>query len=190
MGKLPACVQGTNYTNLFLTVEANPLQDAKASKFQLGNILRSFKSIEKCHVSREISKQGYDHHHACINFKKASKWAAICKKIQKEMYFQKGVNETGKPKQISVRAFHTRSGSTENYNDLLSYITEKKYKDSDVDKDGALCVVDQDWCTHCKGKCEKPKWCGCVKCKRCDKNHKGLYRCGLRRHIAVFTIKK
>lgn len=142
---LPACHSGGQWKNIFLTVEADPKAEPSVSKERLSQALRSLcpGEIDSAFVSREVSETGYHHHHAAIKFHKEKRTTALVKGLQKLMHFKKANGS-----KVSVRAFHTRGGSDEDYGSLVSYITEKKYKESDPDPDGPL-QVQACKCRHC-----------------------------------------
>ena len=145
MPSLPACNLDNKYSLTFWTVEADPKEAPGASKQRLAKI---FKDVsKKCHVAREVSETGYHHHHVCVEFNKPQRIKALIKTVQEHMKFDKP-GGTG----ISVRVFHPRRGSAEDYTNLLSYITDKRFKDSKPDPDGPLEV--NTGCPYCKAK----KW--------------------------------
>ena len=74
-----------------------------------------------------------NHHHVCIRFNTEQRLKKLIKAVQVGMQYEKSGG-----KKVSVRVFHPRQGSDEDYAKILSYITEKKFKDADPDPDGAL----------------------------------------------------
>ena len=159
MPNLPACNLKNKYHLTFWTVEADPKEDAGVSKNKLARAFQLFGNLDKCFVSKEVSDTGYHHHHVVCRFNKPQRLPNLIKHIQKAMHFKK----TG-DKKISARVFHPRNGSTEDFNDLMSYITDKKYKDSDPDPDGPL-EVKLPPCRHCGlHVCEKAIRCHKLQC--------------------------
>lgn len=175
MPNLPACNLGDyKYQLTFWTVEADPKEEPSVSKAKLGRIFSDNGNIDKCFVSREVSETGYNHHHVVCKFNKPQRMKKLLLSVQQGMQYKKSGG--GK---ISVRVFHPRKGSDEDYTKLMSYITEKKFKDADPDPEGALevkpppcmfcglhtCVLQPTTAyRHLTGKeetvwqCEKHKW--------------------------------
>lgn len=160
MPNLPPCAPGGKYQLMFWTVEADPAVPPEMSKKELAAVFRDTDAIDKCHVSREVSETGYHHHHVVVKFVKALRWQALAKQIQKRMHYKKPGG-----KLVSVRAFHPRRGSDEDYPKLLSYITDKKFKDANPDPDGPLEVKAPPcpWCGTCP--CDKAILCKCSTCR-------------------------
>lgn len=157
MPNLPACKPDGKYQLTFWTVEANPSEDAGVSKAKLARIFQESGDIDKCHVSREVSETGYHHHHVVCKFTAAKRVNALTKKIQEKMSFAKANGS-----KVSVRVFHPRQGSDEDYPKLMSYITEKKFKEADPDPDGPL-EVKKPPCRHCGTHCALVV-CSCQSC--------------------------
>lgn len=159
MPNLPACNLKNKYTLTFWTVEADPKEDPGISKIKLAKIISNNGNIDKCHVSREISETGYHHHHVCIKFNEKQRLPNFIRAIQKGMHYKKAGG-----KNISVRVFHPRQGSDEDYAKLLSYITAKKFKDANPDPDGPM-EIKAPPCIFCGlHKCEKAVRCGKLQC--------------------------
>tara|TARA_Y100001937_G_scaffold90631_1_gene122644 strand:- start:435 stop:1034 length:600 start_codon:yes stop_codon:yes gene_type:complete len=151
-GNLPAINPGVDQCKLsFWTIEANPQEDVASSKKRLAKIFKGIKNLEKCHVARELSSRGYHHFHVAVKFKKNQRYPNLIKLVQREMQFDKPNGQS-----ISVRVFKTRQGANEDYDDLVKYITEKKYK-SEENCDPDVLVVSERPCTYCgtTGKCAK-----------------------------------
>jgi len=121
------------YHLTFWTVEADPKEDSGVSKSKLGRVFQQNGNIDKCHISREVSETGYHHFHVVVKFNAKQRLPKLVKSIQIGMAYKKSSGT-----KVSVRVFHPRLGSDEDYAKLMSYITEKKFKDSDPDPDGPL----------------------------------------------------
>ena len=101
---------------------------------------------------------------------------SLAKTLQKTMHYPKKNNA-----KISVRAFHPRLGSDQDFKCMVSYITDKKYKDEDPDPNGPLVLSDP--CLYCgrpRGECDveycgprKDKWNERMECweRRCCHGH-------------------
>jgi len=140
---LPACNLNYQYHLTFWTVEADPKADAGVTKAKLARIFQDCGNIDKCHVAREISETGYHHHHVVCRFANKQRLKKLISDVQKGMHYSKPGG-----KKISVRVFHPFKGSQEDYKKLMSYITEKKFKDANPDPDGALEVLPPP-CRYC-----------------------------------------
>ena len=167
MPNLPPCKNDNKYHLTFWTVEANPQEDSAVSKAKLARALSANGNIDKCHVSREISETGY-HHHVVCKFIQAQRIANLTKEIQAKMAYKKANGS-----KISVRVFHPRRGSDEDYPKLMSYIIEKKFKEADPDPDGPL-EVKKPPCARCGTHCVKCR-CKCLDCLL--RNPEGTLQC-------------
>lgn len=108
-----------HYQVVMITLERQP---GATHKEELKKLCDAHKSIKQAYIAEEISPKGYHHTHVAIEFiRRCGDWKALCTKIQKEY----GSWKDGK---ISVHANYMRQGEARDYNDVVKYLKEKRYK--------------------------------------------------------------
>lgn len=180
MGKLPKCNCNQPYFNMFWSIEVDPTQTDDFSRQKVKKVFEGIRAKGKIFVAKEVSKTGYHHIHAVCKWAKVRKWEPIKKKLVKELTFTKANGRA-----ISVRAFHPRLGGTEDYAEMVSYLTESKYKSKMTD-DNAIEFYVEDYCqcgflgliATCI--CNPENECSCPpECHQCGQLR--WCRCGARR---------
>ena len=124
-GTLLACKINNPYTITFWTLERNPdVQDLKAHATHVANLYKSEHPGASIFVAPEVSQFGYKHDHVLM---KTPKPARFTKRFMKDLEANLGWKKPNGTK-MSIRAFHPRRGSPDDFESIKKYLTESKYK--------------------------------------------------------------